>query len=194
MNPFDKISSIPPVYWLWGGLVLFLLSHFAWCQFAAYPAAFERRLRQGKPWVYIPRRWKGFHKFAVLWLSRGLMLGMVGTGTALVIRYTERRLPSWIVGLVAVALWVAATRLDALWTNLRYRQQEDAYYRLHDELRGKLDQDGKDYTEAQFRSLAAYQHQQRLHKADESGEFLTVLRQESRLARQVPALNEPEKT
>jgi hypothetical protein len=193
VNPFDKISSIPPVYWLWGGLVLFLLSHFAWCQLAAYPAAFERQLRQGKSWVYIPRRWKGFNKFAVLWLSRGLMLGMVGAGTALVIHYTERRLPSWIAGFVAVALWVAATRLDALWTNLRYRQQEDAYYRLHDELREKLDQDGKDYTETQFRSLAAYQHQQRLHKADESGEFLTVLRREAGRARQAPALNEPGK-
>ena len=55
----------------------------------------------------------------------------------------------------------------------RYRQQEDAYYFLHDELRAKLESEGKDMAESAFKSLAAYQHQNLLRKADEKGKLLS---------------------
>ena len=190
MTPIDQTSSIPIAYWLWGTFILFLVAHFLWCQFAAYPTAFESQLRKGKSWVYIPLGWKGFRKFTVLSVSRLLVLSVAGSGTILLMfltqKYTLQRGPLWITGF-AVVLFLAIKRLDAIWNHLRYRQQEDAYYRLHDELRAKLDQEAKDYTEAQFRSLAAYQHQQRLHKADEAGTFLVALKSEARIARKTPA-------
>ena len=194
MNSFDTNStSIPPVYWFWGTFVLFLAAHFLWCQFAAYPAAFESQLRRGKSWIYIPLRWKGFHKFAVLSLSRLLILSVAGSGTLLLIFYTHifyahfythKQGPLWIAGFATV-LFLAVYRLDAFWNHLRYRQQEDAYYRLHDELCAKFTEEGN-HTKAQIRSLVAYQHQQSLHKADEAGHFLAALKAGARRARQTP--------
>jgi hypothetical protein len=177
-----KISSIPSVYWLWGSFFLLLIAQFLWAQFMAYPSAFERQLRGGKPWVYIPMRWKGFHKSLVSLLSRILILALAINGTALFVHYTHRR-HLWSVILVILILGILAARLGGLWTHLRYRQQEDVYYRLHDELRAKLELEGKDFTEAQLRHLAIYQHQQHLRKAEEGRQFLTALRQEARRAR-----------
>jgi len=193
MNPIDTNSqSIQAAYWLWGTFVLFIVADFLWCQFAAYPSAFESQLRRGKSWIYIPLGWKGFRKFFVLSLSRLLILSVAGSGTILAAHYLPpsylmgRHGPFWIAG-VAVFLFLAATRLDAFWNHLRYRQQEDAYYRLHDELSAKWQEEGKDYTEVQIRSLTAYQHQQSLHKADEAGKFLSALKSGAKRARQRPA-------
>ncbi len=193
MNPIDTNSqSIQTAYSLWGTFGLFLVADFLWSQFAAYPSAFELQLRRGKSWVYIPLGWKGFRKFFVLSLSRLLILSVAGSGTILAAHYlppgylTGRHGPFWIAG-IAVAFFLAATRLDAFWNHIRYRQQEDAYYRLHDELSARLREEGKDYTEVQIRSLAAYQHQQSLHKADEAGKFLSALKADAKRARQSPA-------
>ena len=168
--------------WLWGGFLLLLILHLLWCHFVAYPASFERMLRQGKSWVYIPLRWKGFHKIQVLILSRLLLLGIAAAGTTLAVFHTGRREPWWIAAF-GTGLLLLTLRLDAWWIRLRYRQQEDAYYLLHDELRAQLEREGKDFTEPKFRNLAVYQHQQRLRKADEAGELLSELRREARRSR-----------
>ena len=186
MTPVATNSPIPAAYWLWGTFILFLVAHFLWSQFAAYPVSFELQLRRGKSWVYIPLRWKGFRKFIVLSLSRLLILSVAGSGTILLVFQTRRQGPIWIAGF-AVALFLIANKLDSFWNHLRYRQQEDAYYRLYDELCAKLGKEGKDYTETQIRSLAAYQHQQNLHKADETGNFLATLKAGARHARKTPA-------
>ncbi|HAO99682.1 MAG TPA: hypothetical protein DCQ83_06515 [Fibrobacteres bacterium] len=182
-NPFQAPSS--PLYGFWGAFLFFVIVHFLWSQFASYPSGFERQLRRGKSWVYIPMRWKGLQKFVMMSLTRLLILCVAGSGAILLVFLTGKFGPAWIAGF-AIILFLAANRLDILWTHLRYRQQEDAYYRLHDELRHKLDQEGKDYTEAQFRNLAAYQHQQQLRKADEAGEFLKALRASAKRARKTP--------
>jgi len=150
----------------------------------AYPAAFERQLRRGKSWVYIPMRWKGSHKSTVLTVSRLLLLAIAASGTALfVVHYLHRR-QLWVVLPAVFILAVVAARLERLWTHLRYRQQEDVYYRLYDALHDRLEQEGKDYTEAQLRNLATYQHQQQLRKSEEASEFLPALNRESREAKQ----------
>ncbi len=192
-----KISSIPLIQWLWGFIFLALLLQFLWCRLAAYPAAFESQLRRSKPWVYVPMRWKGFHKFALLTVARLIHLGVAILATTLLIHYTQWREPDWVRLLITAVFYLAAARLGSSWAYTRYRQQEDVYYLLHDELRLKLDREGKDYNGAQFRSLAAYQHQQRLRKADETGRFLSSLGREARLARQTahslkPALRSAE--
>ena len=153
----------------------FLLVHFLWCRFVTYPSAYEKQLKRGKPWVYIPLRWKGGHKLRALVFSRILMLGIASSGAAMLIHLTGKKDPAW-AAVFAVALLFSAFRLDSLWTLLRYRQQEDAYFQLHDALRTRLEREGKDYSEAQFRNLTAYQHQQRLRKADEAGKLMTALR------------------
>lgn len=188
---FQKISSISPAQWLWGIFVLSLASQAVWCGFAAYPAAFEYQLRRSKPWVYVPLRWKGFHKFLFLSVARLIHLGIALSAMALLSHYTRWKEPLWARALMTLAFFFLAARLGMVWAHARYRQQENVYYLLHDDLRLKLDREGKDYTGAQFRSLAAYQHQQRLRKADESGNFLSSLSREARLARQTAATLKP---
>jgi hypothetical protein len=166
-------------YWLWGGLVALLALQFLWIHYVAYPARFERMLRKGRTWVYIPQRWKGFYKIQILFVSRLLVIGVAILALSLMVHYTGNRKPLWISAYVAAA-YVAASWVGAAWTNLRYRQQEDAYFLQLDELRAKLDQENKDYSDAQLRNLSAYQHQQKLHRADEEGKLLAVLRDEAR--------------
>jgi len=189
MSP--EISSITAEKWLWSLFLLTLLAQFVWCLFVTYPAAFEKQLRRGKTWVYIPLRWKSSHKLLSLSVSRFLLIFIALLATALFTHYTRWHEPGWVRILMAIIAVILAAKLETFWTHIRYCQQEDAYYLLHDELRLKLDREGKDYTEAQFRNLATYQHQQRLRKSDEAGRFLSALRREARLARQTPERLEP---
>jgi hypothetical protein len=182
-------QNITLVYGLWGGLVFLLVSQALWALFLGYPATFERMLRRGRVWIYVPLGWKGFRKLQILFISRLIILGITASGTLLFVHYSDRRQSLWVAGFLvlcyAVAVW-----LQGFWSGIRYRQQEDAYYLLHDELRVKLEQENKDYSEQQLRSLSSYQHQQRLRKADEEDKFLAVMRAEARrfrLARSVAA-------
>jgi hypothetical protein len=189
-------EHIRTVYVLWGTLTLLIVAQGLWGIFFSYPIGLERMLRRGRSWVYVPMKWQGFRKIQILFVSRLLVLGITATGTwltmLLFIQRETRKHPSlWIFGTVLV-LYVAASWLQGIWTMQRYRQQEDAYYLLHDELRDKLVSENKDYNESQIRSLAAYQHQQRLRKADEEGKFLAVLQEEAQRFRQArPASTAP---
>jgi hypothetical protein len=184
-------ESLSTVYSWWGGLVLLLVLQALWNLFFSYPAAFERLLRRGRVWVYIPLRWKGFRKLQILLVSRLIVLGIAGTGTWLLVHHTGRHKALWVVGFAALC-YAAAAWLQAFWTSLRYRQQEDAYYLLLDELRAKMERENKDFGEAQLRSLSSYQHQQQLRKADEEGRFLAVLGAEARRFRQARAAAVPQ--
>jgi hypothetical protein len=176
-------QNMSVVYGLWGGLVLLLAAQPLWILFFSYPAGFERMLRRGRSWVYVPLRWKGFFKLQVLLVSRLLVVGVAVCAALLLAHYTGKRQAWWVTGF-GVGGYAAAAWLQALWIGVRYRQQEDAYYLMHDEMRDRFVRENKDYTEAQIRSLSAYQHQQRLRKADEDETFLAVLRAEARRSRQ----------
>jgi signal transduction histidine kinase len=165
-----------------GLLAALLALHWSWCWFVAYPIAFERQLKRGKPWVYIPMRWRGGRKLRILFFSRVLLLAIVALGVALAGLLTRRAEIPWLFAYFLI-LGFAVLRLNALWLAMRYRQQEDSYYFLHDELRTKLEGEGKDMAESAFKSLAAYQHQNLLRKADEKGELLKTLRAQARTSR-----------
>jgi len=184
-------QNMSVVYGLWGGLVLLLAAGPLWSLFFSYPAGFERMLRRGRSWVYVPMRWKGFRKLQILIVARLIVLGIAVCGALLLTHYTGKRQTWWLVGFL-VAVYAVASWLQGVWTAMRYRQQEDAYYLMHDELRDRFVEENKDYTEAQVRSLSAYQHQQRLRKADEENRFLAVLRAEARRARLPRALPNPQ--
>jgi len=169
------MSDSQKIYILWGALLAAICLHLVWCFYVAYPAAFERQFKKGKSWVYIPLRWKGFHKFLAVLISRIFALTMAVSGAEVLAHYTGKNEVLWVVGF-SIALLYLGLKLQSFWLYRRYRQQEDAYYRLHDALRLEMIQSGKDFTEAQFRSLATYQHQQRLRKADETGKLLALLR------------------
>lgn len=165
------------------GLFLALLGVQAlWCLFIAYPVAFERSLKRGKTWVYIPLRWQGGHKLQVLLISRLLLVAVIAVGVIVLGYITRRTSAPWIAGF-GVASGLLALRLNALWLRMRYKQQEDSYYFLHDELRSKLESEGKDMADSAFKSLAAYQHQNLLRKADEQGKLIPTLRSQSRKSR-----------
>ncbi len=189
----EKIWAMRIELWLWGGLILLIVGHLLWCQFMSYPASFERQLRRGKPWVYIPLRWKGIRKFGTLTFSRLLVLGIAAEGAVLLLHQLGRKEPVWFLA-SAILFLVAALRLDTFWTERRYHQQEDAFYLLHDELRAKMEHEGKDFTDSQCRSLAIYQHQQRLRKADEAGHLIAAMRQEAKRSRRHVAVDEPVET
>ena len=167
------------------GLGLFaalLIIHFTWCWLVSYPIAFEKHLKKGKPWVYIPLRWRGGRKLQIVFFSRILMAVAVGLGVVLAGHFTRRQEWPWLFAYV-LFLGFLILRLNALWLDLRYQQQEDSYYFLHDELRTRLEGEGKDMAESAFKSLAAYQHQNLLRKADEKGELLKTLRAQARDSR-----------
>lgn len=176
-------QNMSVVYGLWGGFVLFLAVQPLWNLFFSYPAGFERMLRRGRNWVYVPLRWKGMRKLQILFVSRLIVLGISIMGTLLLVHYTGKRSSWWLAGFFVVC-YAGASWLQGVWNAFRYRQQEDAYYLLHDEMRDRFEQENKDYNESQIRSLSAYQHQQRLRKADEEGTFLKVLQSEARRFRQ----------
>ncbi len=180
-------------YIAWGLLATLLLLHWLWCEFVAYPISFEKNLKKGKSWVYIPKQWKGAYKFQIRLLSRIIMLGLVSTGILLVNLYTPKVGNVWYMA-YGVALGFLVMRLDAVWLHIRYQQQEDSYYFLHDELRAKLESEGKTMGEGAFKSLAAYQHQNLLRKADEQGILIKTLgaqAKNSRNQRKVVRIHEP---
>ncbi|MEO6095884.1 MAG: hypothetical protein ABIW76_09430 [Fibrobacteria bacterium] len=176
------ISNPKFLYTACGLLMGLLIAHWAWCQFVAFPISFERQLKKGKPWVYIPIRWKGAYKFQILLLTRILMLLVVVAGVVLLRHYTGKADGAWIL-LFTVGSGFLIIRLNSFWLDSRYHQQEDSYYFLHDELRAKLESEGKDMAESAFKSLAAYQHQNLLRKADEGGTLIKTLRTQAKMSR-----------
>jgi hypothetical protein len=165
-----------------GLLALLLVLHWAWCWLVAYPISFERQLKKGKPWVYIPLRWRGGRKLWIVFISRLLMLAVVALGVALSGHFLRRDEAPWLFAYFLI-LGFLIMRINALWLALRYRQQEDSYYFLHDELRLRLESEGKDMPESAFKNLAAYQHQNLLRKADEKGELIKTLRSQAKVSR-----------
>lgn len=178
-------------YGVWGALALLIAAQALWSLFFAYPTTFERMLRRGRTWVYVPLRWRGGLKLRILTLARALTLGITASGAWLFVEYSERRHAVWVAAFVVLCYAVAAW-LQGFWTSVRYRQQEDGFFLRLDTLRAKMEQENKDFTEAQLRSLAAYQHQQALRKADEERRLLAELRDTSRRQRQArPAAAAP---
>lgn len=176
------LANIHLQYILLGTLVGLLVLHFLWCHYVAYPISFERHLKRGKSWVYIPIRWKGGQKLQILMVSRILMVCIVALGVILLSLYTRRASWAWYA-VFGVGAGILILRLNALWLLFRYKQQEDAYYYLHDELRAKLENEGREVGDAAFKNLAAYQHQNLLRKADEQGRLIPTLRSQSKLSR-----------
>lgn len=187
----EKIPNIYGlwVYWLWAAFALTLVAQAFWSLYLAYPGGLERMLRRGRSWVYVPMAWKGFRRLRLLFVSRLLTLTGSTLWAVLLAHHTGRQKAWWVAGFFLFG-YAALSWLQAVWSGFRFKQQEDAYYLLHDELRAKMESENKDFTEAQLRSLSAYQHQQRLRKAEEEGQFLKVLDAEAKRSRKARALPE----
>jgi hypothetical protein len=115
-------------------------------------------------------------------VTRTLMLALAAVGVLLLSHYSRKSEGPWML-LFTVAVGFLVIRLNSLWLDSRYHQQEDSYYFLHDELRAKLESEGKDMAESAFKSLAAYQHQNLLRKADEKGMLIKTLRSQAKMSR-----------
>jgi hypothetical protein len=183
-------------YIILGLFVGLMIVHSLWCLYIAYPISFEKNLKKGKSWVYIPLRWKGFYKIQVLFFSRIIMICMVALGMFLLSHYTRKSGGAWLAAF-GLGLGVMIWKLNSLWLVRRYHQQEDSYYFMHDELRTKLEGEGKDMGDSAFKNLAAYQHQNLLRKADEKGQLiktLSIQAKQSRKYRQQSRPKEPVET
>ncbi len=169
-------------YFAWGLLALLLAIQWAWCQYIAFPISFEKNLKRGKPWVYIPIRWRGAYKTQIKFISKIIVLALVTAGLLVIDAYANKH-RGFLYGVYAIGLGIVFMRLEILLLNIRYQQQEDMYYYLHDELRHKLANEGKDIGESAFKSLAAYQYQNFLRKADEQGQLIKTLTAEAKISR-----------
>jgi hypothetical protein len=169
-------------YIILGLFVGLMIVHSLWCQYVAYPISFEKNLKKGKSWVYIPLRWKGFYKVQIQFFTRIIMISMVALGIFLLSHYTHKSGGTWLAAF-GVGLGALIWKLNSLWLDRRYHQQEDSYYYLHDELRTKLEAEGKDIADSAFKNLAAYQHQNLLRKADEKGQLIKTLSSQAKQSR-----------
>lgn len=159
-----------------------LLLQALWSRFAAYPIAFEKNRKKGKSWVYVPLGWKGFRKLEILFLTKVIIVLLAVSGGVLLATLTRRHEPTWLF-VFAVLAGAGAFKLNDVWLEKYFHRQEDCYFLMFDELRAKLESEGKDMTEAAFKSLADYQFQNHLRKADENGRLLEELRDQSKRAR-----------
>ncbi len=166
---------------LGAALGLFLI-HWAWCSFIAYPMELEKRLKSGKSWIYIPLSWTKRKKATVVFYTRLLLVTVSLGQVAILSRFFA--FVHWGVAVAACLVigWVF-WRLERLWVTRRYKQEEDVYFHMHDELRSKLLKEGKFPGDSAFKNLAAYQFQSHLRRADEAGELLITLKMEKKSAR-----------
>src|SRR5690606_28021971 len=91
-------QNITLVYGLWGALVFLLVCQALWALFLGYPAVFEKMLRRGRAWMYVPLHWKGFRKMQILFLSRLLTAAIAVTAALLLVQYTDQRQGYWVAG------------------------------------------------------------------------------------------------
>ncbi len=158
-----------------------LLIHWAWCSYLAYPMELEKQLKSGKSWVYVPLHWTKGRKFSLALVTR-LLLAATSAGQIGVLHHFFP-FPHWGVAAGAfIVTLLVLWRLQRFWVMRRYKQEEDVYFRMHDQLRDKLSQEGKFPAEMAFKSLATYQFQMYLRKADEAGNFLSALKREKKSA------------
>ena len=176
--------KLETIYTLFGLTGLFLILHVFWCLFIAYPISFEKSLKQGKAWVYVPIRWKGFYKFQIAIVTRLLILILSFLVSFLLIQVSPKKEISWLLFFLIICTFLIAKGTSFV-MRLRFNQQEDCYYYLHDELKEKLESEGKDLTESAFKNLAAYQHHQFLHMADKSGHLIKSLNSQTQSLRKM---------
>ncbi len=171
-------------YTLLGLLLGILILNIWWSTFVAFPMALEKHLKSGKTWVYIPISWTGARKTQVRWVSRLFVLVLAALSAYLLGTYLEKTNVFWFAlfsALPAILLF----RFNAWLRNIRFRQQEDAYFLVHDTLSHKLKSEGKDIRQSTFRNLASYQHQSFLRKADEKGKLIRALGTQAKASRKM---------
>jgi hypothetical protein len=171
------------LYILCASFLGLLVLQALWSRFAAYPIAFEKNLKKGKSWVYIPVQWKGFRKLRILILSKVIIVCLAVAGGVLLASLTHKHASSAWLLIYAVITVLGAFKLNDFWLARYFHLQEDCYFLMFDELRAKVEIEGRDMTEAAFKSLADYQYQNHLRKADENGRLLEELRSQSRRSR-----------
>lgn len=148
--------------------------------FVLYPSWFERQIRLGKKWVYVPIFWKK-HKFILGisgLLARFGLLGAMFVGLFLPMKaqFDEYLMP-WVIVCICIATALAFDFvMQRLFLPYRYKQQEQSYFT--DLIRAFQEADalGQRPNEIEIRSRVSWEHQCALLKADENGRFLEFLR------------------
>jgi len=152
-----------------------------WHLFHSWPALLEKRIRQGKSWIYVPLWWKGPRKVRAHFLAgliRWLLVASVGTCVWMALGGTWH-----IAAYSALAALVIHEILRFRLHALRFRQQEDLYFaRLTERLR-RYDEQGHRATETEVRNLSSWEHQTALREAESRGELLAVLTGKAELPR-----------
>jgi hypothetical protein len=152
-----------------------------WHLFHSWPALLEKRIRQGKSWIYVPLWWKGPRKVRARFLAsliRWLLVATVGASFWMALGGTWHT-AAYSALIALVFHEVLRFRLHAL----RFRQQEDLYFaRLTERLR-RYDEQGHRATETEVRNLSSWEHQTALREAEGRGELLAVLTGKAELPR-----------
>ena len=158
------------------------LGYAAWVIYIAYPVFLEKQVQKGRSWVYLPLHWKSARKFWTKIFSRIFFLAnwLLGAYCFNTLLHKENKF--WILVSLGVS-FILIYALHRLLMTYRYQQQEDSYYFIHDELSGKMENEGKQITKTASQNLASYRLQSLLRTADLENRFLATLNAQAKLSR-----------
>lgn len=172
---------------------LFLVCFSLQCLFSvrtAFPLALEKKLKEGRSWIYLPLGWSRSKRLRIRALAFLLFCLSVGLGAASIALFTHRRDPASFLAF-ALALALLLLPLDAYLRSLAFRQQEDLYYFVHDELKRQAADGPREMSDAAVRNLASFRHQSLLRKADEAGKLSRELKHQLREYRRMRGTPSP---
>ncbi|MFC1584107.1 hypothetical protein ACFL5V_01020 [Fibrobacterota bacterium] len=161
---------------------IFLIIHWYWCLYIAYPLVLDKYIRKGQYWLHLPLKWKGLHKSFTAFFTPLLLAAVLLSGTIMLWLYVEHA-PLYIFIASWGALISAVLSFHAFCLRHRLRQQEDSYFFIRAQLNKKMEASGKKLSETEMNNLASFQHQNMLRTADLEGKLIKALADQSSQAR-----------
>lgn len=177
-------SHIKGMIWLkilWGlGIFLFISFILWWYPFFAYPIWWQKAVRMGKSWFYLPQGWRGWRLRWIPFINFFIPLlgALLGFGAATSWFSTSTHPFALIFSLVFFSLCLV---VQVLSFGKRKKQQIDAYWNLHQQLGIHYTNQGKDISDADLSHLTAFRHQNALREADQRGKLLRVLAERAKM-------------
>jgi hypothetical protein len=161
----------------WIPLILWVLFFF-WCRQLAYPQYLERKIREGRQWIYVPISWprrRGLVKAGtVAWI---LLAGAFSASALYAV------LPLGWAGLfayLALALVFGVCLLFGF-SRRQYQLQHDYYYQIYRQLEEAAYKEGRVMRKNDIENQCMWQHQSSLRQADKEGRLVAHLKGKAEL-------------
>jgi hypothetical protein len=153
-----------------------------WCLYAAYPLSLDKKIKKGKSWLYIPAKWRDKRKLLVILLTPFFLILPILLSTQSLSLAAGNTSLFFISGSAFISSLLVMTLFSYL-VNIHFRQQQDFYFYIKDQISFKSELDGKKLSNMEINNLASFQHQNFLQKADKEGMLLMALKKQTQLAK-----------